>query len=195
MKTGDQSAQQPLLNTYTNVMKLLAMKEKLPRKFLEAWKLHSIFLEERSSLEVLNRQISTRLDRVFPTFQKWFPWLNRKSFEKVFMIVNLNSHHFSIVAPDFGYTGGSGLYLRASMMNHSCDYNARFLSSFVSSEKILFATRDIAKDEQICISYIEDPSGKTAIQTWVLFLSPFCSRKKTSAFSMGIRMRVRAMQT
>jgi len=78
------------------------------------------------------------------------------------MIVNLNSHHFSIVAPDFGYTGGSGLYLRASMMNHSCDYNSRFLSSFMSSEKILFATRDIAKDEQICISYIEDPSAVSA---------------------------------
>lgn len=145
-------------------MKLLAMKEKQPRKFLEAWNLHAIFLDERSNHIALNKRISTRLDGVFPTFQNWFPWLNRKSFEKVFMIVNLNSHHFSIVAPDFGYTGGSGLYLRASMMNHSCDYNSRFLSSFMSSEKILFATRDIAKDEQICISYIEDPSGNTIVR-------------------------------
>lgn len=51
---------------------------------------------------------------------------------------------------------GSGLFQLASCTNHSCEPNAEVTFPHNSSTMVMVALRDIAADEEICISYLDD---------------------------------------
>lgn len=51
---------------------------------------------------------------------------------------------------------GSGLYLQQSKINHSCNPNAEIRFPYSSNVLQVVALRDIAANEEICISYLDE---------------------------------------
>lgn len=71
------------------------------------------------------------------------------------------------------------LFLHGALFNHSCEPNADLVFSIDMTMKI-FAVRDIAEGEEICISYLEDVERleqrvrRTQLKLW--FDCCFCTR-------------------
>jgi SET and MYND domain-containing protein 5 len=51
---------------------------------------------------------------------------------------------------------GSGLYLNQSKINHSCSPNAEITFPFSNNTLQVIAVKDIAAEEEICISYLDE---------------------------------------
>ncbi|GAB5366629.1 hypothetical protein AAMO2058_001159900 [Amorphochlora amoebiformis] len=63
----------------------------------------------------------------------------------------------------FRHYEGIGLYPRISIMNHSCKPNS--LITFPdSANAFAFTTRNVSKDEELCISYIGPPEGVPVVE-------------------------------